>query len=393
MENITKLIMIRFGELNTKGKNKRDFISTLYLNIKNALRKYEVEISTRFDHIYIEFKDENYDEIINILKNISGIYSFSLVYKINDTSIDSLVDFCFKQIQNEVGSTFKIICKRSDKNYPMHSDKIIRTVASKILKNTSLKVDVHNPDIKLNISILFDGIYVYFNAILGIGGYPLGTNGKSLMMISGGIDSPVAAFLMLKRGIALDFIHFASPPYTSEEVITKVSELLKVLNTYQRRINLYIFPFTKLQEEIYKNIDESYCITIMRRMMYRIADRMCDKYKLKCITNGESIGQVASQTLDSMNVITKNIDHTIIRPLACYDKLEIIDIAKRIGTYDISIKPFEDCCTIFKPKNPKTSPHLDKILEYEAKFDYQTLIDEGMKDIQKIVIKEEEFQI
>lgn len=394
MEDIKRYIMIRFGELNTKGKNKRDFISRLYINIKNALRDYDIYLETRFDHIYVTLNDETrYDEIIETLKNISGIYSFSPVYRMQTTDLSKIVEFCSDFVTKLPGNTFKVICKRSEKNYPYRSDDIIRAVASKILKTTELKVDVHNPDIALNINVLFDGIYIYSERIMGVGGYPLGTIGKGLMMISGGIDSPVAAYLMLKRGVALEFIHFASPPYTQEAVIEKIKDLLGILNKFQPRIKLIIFPFTKIQEAIYKNTDESYCITIMRRMMYKIANRICHRNDLKIICNGESIGQVASQTLDSMNIITKNLDFNIIRPLATFDKLEIIDIAKKINTYDISIRPYEDCCTIFTPKAPKTKPHLDKVLEYEAKVNYEELIDEGMQNLQKLIIEKEEFEI
>lgn len=394
MENIKKYIMIRFGELNTKGKNKRDFVSRLYLNIKNATRDYDVFLETRFDHIYISLNNEEfYDEIVDTLKNISGIYSFSPVYRLQTIELSEIVEFCRDYVSKLPGKTFKVICKRAEKNYPYRSDDIVRAVASRILKSTELKVDVHNPDIPLYINVAFDGVYIYSEKILGVGGYPLGTIGKGLMMISGGIDSPVAAYLMLKRGVALEFIHFASPPYTQDAVIEKIKDLLSVLNKFQPRIKLNVFPFTKIQEAIYQNTDESYCITIMRRMMYKIANRLCCRNDLKIICNGESIGQVASQTLDSMNVITKNLDFNVIRPLATFDKLDIVDIAKKIGTYDISIRPYEDCCTIFTPKAPKTKPHLDKVLEYEAKVNYDELIDEAFKNIEKIIIEKEDFEI
>ena len=394
MENIKKYIMIRFGELNTKGKNKRDFVSRLYLNIKNAIRDYDVFLETRFDHIYVTLNDESkYEEIVETLKNVSGIYSFSPVFRLQTIELNDIVEFCRDYVATLTGKTFKVICKRAEKNYPYRSDDIVRAVASKILKTTELKVDVHNPDIPLYISVHFDGIYIYSEKILGVGGYPLGTIGKGLMMISGGIDSPVAAYLMLKRGVALEFIHFASPPYTQDAVIEKIKDLLGVLNKFQPRIKLLVFPFTKIQEAIYQNTDESYCITIMRRMMYKIANRICQRNDLKIICNGESIGQVASQTLDSMNVITKNLDFNVIRPLATYDKLDIVDIAKKINTYEISIRPYEDCCTIFTPKAPKTKPHLDRVLEYEAKVNYDELIEEGLKNIEKIIIEKEEFTI
>lgn len=389
-----KTIMIRFGELSTKGKNKKDFIAILARNIKHALKSYEeITYIVRHDHIYInDINDENLDSVVDLLKDISGIHSFSIVYKI-DSELEKIVEFCSDSVKNRDGKTFKVVCKRSDKAYPYRSEDIIRAVATSILKNDVLKVDVHNPDIKVNIEVRQDGVFVFYQTFLGCGGYPLGVAGKALMMLSGGIDSPVAAYLLMKRGIQLEFIHYASPPYTQEGVIDKLKDILFVLNKYQPVIKLHIVPFTKIQEEIYKNSEESYAITIMRRQMYQIASKYALRHKLLAVCNGESIGQVASQTLNSMKVIDNQCELPVIRPLAIFDKLEIIKIAEKIKTFDISIRRFEDCCTIFKPKNPKTSPHMDKILEFEAKVDYEPLREEALQNINTIVIKEEEFAI
>ena len=392
MEN-AKYILVRYGELGTKGKNRNNFIRTLSSNIHNCLRKFNLKIITTHDHIYINITVvEDYSEIIELLKDISGIRSFSIVYKVSE-DLEELSGFCRDFCKTKDGKTFKIECRRIDKSYPYRSMEVINKVAGKILSSTDLKVDVHNPDITLNIQIKQDGIFVFFDTILGAGGYPLGTGGKALMMLSGGIDSPVAAYLMMKRGIQLEFIHFASPPYTQDAVIDKLKDICHELNKFQPLIKLHIVPFTKIQEEIYKNTNESYCITIMRRRMYEIASKYAEQNHLLAICNGESIGQVASQTLNSMDVIDPMSTLPVIRPLAVMDKLEIINLAQKINTYEISIRPFEDCCTIFKPKNPKTMPKLEEVLIYESKVDYAKLVDDAVYGIETIKIEEEKFEI
>ena len=259
-----------------------------------------------------------------------------------------------------------------------------------ILKNFDCKVDVHNPDLLLKIEIRTEGIYIYSNEIPGIGGYPVGVQGTGLLMLSGGIDSPVAGYLSLKRGVDLECLYFESPPHTSLEAKNKVIKLASIINQYSGNIKVNVVPFTKLQEAIYKYVPESYVITIMRRMMYRIATELVRKKHLKVIINGESVGQVASQTLSSMVVINSVTNLPIIRPVACLDKLEIIDIANKIGTYETSILPYEDCCTIFLPKHPVINPVLEKCLEYESLFDYQSLVTECINNIETITNLEEE---
>lgn len=383
-------IMIRYGELSTKGKNKKDFIRILAKNIKSALLTFDkLSYDVRYDHIYIVLNgEENTDDIIHVLQSVSGIHAISLVMKIDD-DIEEIKKTSLEIIRKEIGSTFKIRAKRANKAYPIISDKVIRIVAEVILSQTTLKVDVHNPDILLNIEIREEGAYLFTDTIKCSGGYPLGIIGKAMMMISGGIDSPVASYLLLKRGVKIECIHFASPPYTNIGVIEKLKDILSVLNTFQSDIKLSIIPFTKIQEAIYANSDESYAITIMRRMMYRIAEKLAIMRRCSIIANGESIGQVASQTLESMKVINECIKIPVIRPLATYDKLDIIKIAKMIETYDISIRPFEDCCTIFSPKNPKTKPKLSECEYFENLFDYKSLIDEAIQNVEIICIKKD----
>ena len=385
-------IMIRFGELNTKGKNKKEFIRTLAVNIKSALKDWpDLVIETRYDHIYVGLNNTPYQEVLERLQDVSGIYALSLVYRC-DKNVDVVKESALALIKEEEGKTFKVKVKRGDKSFPLISDEITRIVAGHILRNSpNLKVDVHNPDILLSIEVRQEATYIFTKTVLGAGGYPLGVGGKTMHMLSGGIDSPVAAYLMMKRGVSIECIHFASPPYTQAGVIYKLEDLLKVLNRYQPRIRLHIVPFTKIQEAIYDNAPESYCITLMRRMMFRLADALAKRRNCPVISSGESIGQVASQTLQSMHVINEVTNTPVIRPLATTDKTEIIRISRKIGTYDISIRPYEDCCTIFTPKAPKTMPHLDEAEEFEKKFDYESLIKEALANIEvKIITQEEE---
>ena len=380
-------IMVRFGELSTKGKNKKEFISILFFNIKHALKEFpNVTVSSRYDHIYVHLNGEDEEPIIKRLQDVSGIQALSLVHKC-ENDIEVIKAASLELIKLEEGKTFKVKVKRGNKRFPMDSDQITRVVAPVILRNTELKVDVHNPDILLQIEVRDEGTYIFTKTISGAGGYPLGVAGKSMHMLSGGIDSPVAAYLLMKRGVTIECIHFASPPYTQEAVIYKLEDLLRKLNRYQPRIRLNIVPFTKIQEAIYDNTPESYCITLMRRMMFRLASRLAKRRNCPVISSGESVGQVASQTLQSMNVINQVTSIPVIRPCATMDKLEIIKISEKIETYEISIRPYEDCCTIFTPKAPKTSPHLDDVDLYESKFDYESLINEALGNIEVKIIE------
>jgi len=388
-------IMVRFGELSTKGKNKKDFIDALAFNIKNALKEFkELSFDVRYDHIYIKLNDADYEKVLSRLKDISGIHALSLVHKC-EKDIEVIKEHALELFKLEDGKTFKIQAKRSDKTYPMISDEINRTIATHLFKNVSdIKVDVHNPDILLCIEVREDAAYIFTNTIEGSGGYPLGVGGKTMHMLSGGIDSPVAAYLMMKRGISVECIHYASPPYTQAAVIYKLEDLCKKLNRYQPRIRLHIVPFTKIQEAIYDKVPECYCITVMRRMMYRLAERLAKRRHCPIISSGESLGQVASQTVQSINVINEVTNMPIIRPLACSDKLDIIKISKKIDTYDISIRPYEDCCTIFTPKNPKTQPKRDEVAHYESLIDYQPLIDEAIKNVEvKFISQDDEDEL
>ncbi|MBQ1287407.1 MAG: tRNA 4-thiouridine(8) synthase ThiI [Erysipelotrichaceae bacterium] len=368
-------IVVRYGELSTKGKNRKEFTRQLTNNIKKRLQDHKaLTYNTLHDGLFIKLNGEDYPSIKEELKDIFGYSYFSGAIRVNK-DIEEVKKVTLALAENHNVKTFKIATKRHDKSYPMRSDEINRALAGNILHNTSLLVDVHEPDLMIYVSVDKDFIYVMDEKVRGGGGYPTGINGMAMVMMSGGIDSPVAAYMTMKRGLKIECIHFASEPYTSKQALDKVLTLAEKLSVCQEEINVHIIPFTDLQLAIYKNVDEPYCITIMRRMMYRIADQICKNRKIKVITNGESIGQVASQTPESISVIGKVADTLILRPLCMMDKLEIIDIAKRIDTYETSILPFEDCCTIFDPKNPVTKPKEDKCLHYESLFDYQPLVD------------------
>lgn len=384
---MNKMILIKYGELTTKKGNRSVFTKLLANNVKAILKGLDYKVT--FDRVRMYVESTDIDEAIDRLKNVFGIHSIVKCYKVN-TDVEEIKSSLIEILKNSNFKTFKVETNRADKNFEIHSMDFSRMMGGHILKNINCSVDVHNPDLLVQIEIRPDGTYIYTDEIAGIGGYPVGIQGTGLLMLSGGIDSPVAGYLSLKRGVDLECLYFESPPHTSLEAKNKVIKLASIINKYSGNIKVNIVPFTKLQEAIYKNVPDSYVITIMRRMMYRIAEEVVKRKKLKVIINGESIGQVASQTLTSMTVINNVTNLPIIRPVACLDKLEIIDIANKIGTYETSILPYEDCCTIFLPKHPVINPDLGKCLEFESKFDYQTLLMECVDNIETITSLEEE---
>lgn len=384
-----KIILIKYGELTTKKDNRNLFINKIYENLSLALSNYDITITKNRVRMFIDPKDNDIDEIISITKNIFGIHSIVVAYKI-DSSIDIINSSVLEVIKEVDFNTFKVETDRADKSFPINSMDLSRQLGSLILKNTKdKKVDVHNPDFLLKIEIRSDYTYIYTKEIKALGGYPVGVAGKGLLMLSGGIDSPVAGYMAMKRGIKLECIYFESPPHTSPQALNKVKKLVSILNKYQPSIKLHIINFTEIQESIYKFIDPTYMITIMRRMMYRISEKVMQNREDLVLINGESVGQVASQTLTSMTVINNVTNIPVLRPVACLDKLEIIDIAKKIDTYETSILPYEDCCTIFLPKHPVINPKIEKALEYEKKFDYEALINEAVLKVNTITISKD----
>lgn len=386
-----KIIIIKYGELTTKKDNINFFINALRDNIKKSLKDIDNKIIYDHGRMFIETSD--YENVLNILKKTFGIHEINIGYKLKTNSLEEINTELLNLLKDKEFKTFKVTTKRSDKSYPINSMEISRKVGGTILKNISnIEVDVHNPNLEINIEIRKNEAYIYFEKIKGIGGYPVGTLGKGLLMLSGGIDSPVAGYLAMKRGIKLECIYFDSPPHTSKEALNKVKELASILSTYQNDIKLHIIHFTEIQEQIYKNCPKEYMITIMRRQMYRIAELLARRENCKCIINGESIGQVASQTLTSISTINEVITTPVIRPVCCLDKLEIIDIAKKIDTYETSILPYEDCCTIFVPEHPVINPERKLARTYEEAFDFRTLNLQSVKNKNTIKLPEEKSE-
>ena len=376
-----KLILIKYGELTTKKDNRKLFINKLENNIKSLLKNYDIKIKK--DRVRMYIVTSKVDEVSEKLQKIFGIHSVVICYKTTQ-DVEDIKAKVKEVLDKEKFSTFKVNTRRADKNFPIHSMDFNNLIGGFVLKNYPVKVDVHNPELLLNIEIRLEGVFIYTNELLGSGGYPVGVQGKGLLMLSGGIDSPVAGYMALKRGIDIECLYFESPPHTSMEAKNKVLKLANILNDYSGNIKVHVVPFTNIQETIYRFCPEDYMITIMRRMMYRIAHKFAKMHKIPIIVNGESVGQVASQTITSMFVINEVTNMPIIRPVACLDKLEIIEIAKKIGTYETSILPFEDCCTIFVPKHPVINPKLEKCVLAESKFNFDKMIDECIENIETI---------
>ena len=371
-----KVILIKYGELTTKKGNRNYFVKTLTKNIENKLKDFNVLIEKDLSRMYIHYNVEDEESIINKIHEIFGIHKYHIAY-VTNSDLDSIKNELIKTVKLQNFKTFKVETKRSDKSFPKTSMELSKIFGGIVLKNKdNIKVDVNNPEVIIHVEIREKNTYIYYNEFNGLGGYPSGIQGKGLLMLSGGIDSPVAGFLAMKRGIKVDAVYFEAIQHTSLEAREKVITLVNKLKVYTNDINLYIVPFTKIQEEIYKSVSPNYVITIMRRMMYRIMSALCEKYNAKVIINGESIGQVASQTLNSMYVINNVTNLPVIRPVACLDKLEIIDIAKKIDTYNTSILPYEDCCTVFVPKHPIINPSLDETLKEEEKVNYEEILKE-----------------
>ncbi|MCD8028466.1 MAG: tRNA 4-thiouridine(8) synthase ThiI [Erysipelotrichaceae bacterium] len=382
-------ILVRFGELTTKGKNRKTFIHKLTSNTKEILHAFnKLTYKETHDRLYIMLNGEDATLVCDKLRTVFGIHSFSVCYKV-ESDLEKISEVALYLIEKNDGDTFKIDTKRVNKDYPLISHDINTSIAGYIFHHTSkdLKVDVHHPQILIKVELRKECSYVLDNVILGAGGYPVGIGGKALLMLSGGIDSPVAGYLTLKRGVDIECIHYVSPPYTSDLAREKVTDILDTLRHYTHgRILIHFIPFTDLQLAVYEHCDESYAMTVMRRMMYRIAEGIAQKNHCLAIVNGESIGQVASQTLQSMATINEVITTPVIRPVACMDKLEIIDLSKKIHTYDISIRPYEDCCTIFTPKQPATKPKSDKAKMFEERFDYASMVQKCIDNSEDIWI-------
>ncbi len=382
-------LIVRYGELTLKGSNRKKFVNQLKTNVTRALKPLEgFHIKGKRDRMYIELSDEaDIDEIIDRLSKVYGIKSISPVLK-TEKNDQAIAEVALRLAQSfEKGSTFKIDVKRSDKSYHKDTYELQREIGGEVLKNVEgLTVDVKRPQHEIRVEVRLDAIYLYVDVIQGSGGLPVGTGGKTLLMLSGGIDSPVAGMEVMKRGVTIEAIHFHSPPFTSEKAKEKVIELTRILSERVGPIKLHIVPFTELQKQINKSVHPRYTMTSTRRLMMRVADQLVHKIGALGIVNGENLGQVASQTLNSMYAINHVTSTPVLRPLLTLDKEDIVKKAKDIGTFEVSIQPYEDCCTIFTPKNPVTEPDFDKVVEYESVFNFNDMVDEAVENIETITI-------
>lgn len=383
-----RIILIRYGELMTKGDNKKLFQGRLLSTIKHHLQKFDVVVIRTRDRIYIENIESHFDEVSATLQHIFGIYSFSLATKVK-SDIETITMTATTLFQDIDDCSIRVETKRSDKRFPMMSMDVSRHVAKAILQQSkNMTVNLSKPDETLMIEIRSDFTYLMFKKIAGAKGYPTGSVGKGILMLSGGIDSPVAGYMAMKRGIAIEAIHFESPPYTTVQARQKVLTLAKKLARYtpNQKLKVHIVPFTEMQIALHKAVTDSYEMTIMRRMMYRITEKVIQRQKATLLINGECLGQVASQTPQSMETIHRVIKQPIIAPLVTYDKEEVIEISKGLDFYQTSILPFEDCCTIFVPKSPVTKPKYYIAEEEEAKFEWEELLEQSLEKIHTITV-------
>lgn len=387
-----EFILIRYGELALKGRNRKRFEQQLAANIKRKMKGLNVKIERTYGRMYLHLNGEDVQEVSKRLKTVFGIKSFSPALKVG-LDVDEIKQAALQAIMaiRPEPRTFKVNVRRSNKRFPFRSSEMNHKLGSHVLIHTEhLKVDVHHPDVEILVEIRDDAVYVMCEVIEGAGGLPVGSSGKVMLMLSGGIDSPVAGYLCLKRGLRIEGVHFHSHPFTSERAKQKVVDLARRLSSYADQVKLHIVPFTEIQTEIRKHVPEEYSITIMRRFMLRISEGLADIHGALGIATGDNVGQVASQTLESMHTINEVTNYPILRPLITMDKLEIIQIAQQIETYETSILPYEDCCTIFQPKNPKTKPTRVQAQRMEQKLALKELISRAITQTETIVLQPEQ---
>ncbi|MGM0603786.1 MAG: tRNA uracil 4-sulfurtransferase ThiI [Bacillota bacterium] len=376
------VLIIRYGEIGLKGQNKHDFIGQLIRNIDNAVTDLgDFEITTVYGRIYLHVDSESLEKVTERLTNVPGIVSISpaVTVKFDFEVLNDKALELFKREVADYPTTFKVNTRRADKSFPLESPEINSELGACILRNVEspereLNVDVHNPEHLLEVEIRRGKIYIFIKRFDGPGGLPVKSSGKALLLLSGGIDSPVAGWLGLKRGLSIDAVYFHSFPYTGDRTKEKVADLSRVLSRYGGNIKLHIAYFTEIQQEIAKNCPERYTVTIMRRMMFRIANKIAEQNNDLALITGESLGQVASQTLEGIASSDDVAELPVLRPLITMDKNEIVDISKKIDCYDISIRPYEDCCTVFVPNNPVTRPKIDRVRRAEENLNIDKLI-------------------
>ncbi|GGG83420.1 tRNA 4-thiouridine(8) synthase ThiI [Staphylococcus pragensis] len=385
-------LLVRYGELTLKGTNRKKFVNALKDNVIRSIQPLEgTHVHGKRDRMYISLTEEaDVQEVISRVTKIFGIKSVSPVHKTTQ-DLDEMKNLCVKLAQNfNSGDTFKIDVKRVDKTFPLDTYELQRELGGTILKATEdITVDVKKPDHNVRVEVRMDGVYIFTEVYEGAGGLPVGSGGKTLLMLSGGIDSPVAGMEIMKRGVRIEAIHFHSPPFTSEKAKDKVIELTRILSERVGPIKLHIVPFTELQKQINKVVHPRYTMTSTRRMMLRVADIVLERIGAHAIVNGENLGQVASQTLKSMYAINNVTSTPILRPLVSLDKEDIVKKAREIGTFDVSIQPYEDCCTIFTPKNPVTEPDFDKVIKYESVYNFDEMVQRAADNVETITINKD----
>lgn len=384
-----KVLLLKFGELFLKGRNRRDFLNLLKQNIMQKLHGYVFHLTETQGRIIISDYDLGVeDEIISKIKMVFGLINVASAVEIQTSLSDIEKEIC--KIDLNGIKSFKVESKRADKTFELNSMQLNKHLGGVVLdKKADLKVDLYNPELTIYVELRVNGkTYIYTKLQTCVGGLPLGSAGKALLLLSGGIDSPVAGYMMAKRGLKLEAIHFHSYPYTSVQAKEKVIELAKLISKYCGSIRLHVVSFTEIQEQIHKNCDADYMITLMRRIMMRIAERICLRDGLGAIITGESLGQVASQTMQSMTVTNEVVKLPVFRPVVAFDKEEIMDVARRIGTYETSILPYEDCCTVFLPKNPVIRPTVKRAEILERKLDIETLVQSAINNEEVIEINE-----
>lgn len=378
-----EIILAKYGEIALKGDNRNTFEDMLVKNIKRRLKKIgKFEYWRRQSTIYIEpLEDADIEAALESLKKVFGIGAIqrcAVFEKDFDVVAQNVGEYLKPALEN--AKTFKVEAKRSDKSFPLKSPDIQQKLGDVVLDNfPHLGVDVHNPEVTVRLEIRDNGAYLSAQRIIGAGGMPVGSSGKALLMLSGGIDSPVAGYMMAKRGLVVDCIHYVSPPYTSDRARLKVEKLCEEMTEFCGNIIFYCVPFTEIQEAIRDNCPEEYFTVIMRRLMVKIANKVCKRDKYGAIITGESLAQVASQTLSALGCTNAAAEFPVFRPVIGMDKIEITDISRKIGTYETSILPYEDCCTVFSPKHPRTKPTLEDIVAAESSFDFDKMIDEAVE--------------
>lgn len=382
-------ILIRYGELALKGKNRKLFIEALHSNVRNKLSNFpNLKIKKTRDRMFIMLNGQEAAPIMDICKKVFGVKSMSVAIKVNSKEEEIKDAALFALNKVEKAKTFKITTKRIFKDFPVDSQQMNQVLGGHLLRNSEGKtVDVHHPDLEIRVEIRKNGTYITSENIAGLGGLPVGSGGKSLLLLSGGIDSPVAGYLAMKRGVKLEAIHFHSPPFTSERAKQKVFDLTEQLAEFTDSIRVHLVPFTDLQKKVHQEIPHGYSMTVMRRMMMRISERIAEKQEILSLTTGENLGQVASQTMESMHAINEVTNYPILRPLVTMDKEEIIKISQEIETYSTSILPYEDCCTIFVPEAPKTKPRKVKVNQFEGSMDFEAELEEAINNTEVITIR------